>query len=135
MALITWDHKLTLNVAEIDGQHQTLVGLINDLDAAMYQGRGKEAISGILDGLVAYTQFHFGAEEALMERHGFPDVATHRVEHLAFVKKIVDFRASYHRNQLGLSIGVMTFLSDWLKNHIMGTDRQYMPHVGAKDAG
>ncbi len=135
MALITWTDKLALNLPEIDRQHQKLVSMINDLDAAMQQGRGKDAIGKIIDGLVAYTQFHFTAEEKLMEQQKYPGLAAHRAEHMAFVRQVLEFRAKYEKNQIGLSIGVMSFLSDWLRGHIQGTDRQYVPalqQVGAR---
>ena len=134
MPLITWDNRFALNVGEIDRQHQKLVSLINDLDAAMQQGKGKDAVGRILDGLVSYTQFHFGSEEQLLEQHGYPAVATHKTEHMAFVKKLSDFKAGYAKGQLGLSIGVMTFLSTWLKDHIMGTDRAYASHLTGNGA-
>ena len=31
-----------------------------------------------------------------------------------------------------LSMEVMSFLSDWLKNHIMKTDKQYGPYLNGK---
>ena len=45
MTLINWDNRLALNFAEIDSQHQKLVAMINDLNAAMLEGKGKEAIA------------------------------------------------------------------------------------------
>jgi hemerythrin len=46
-----------------------------------------------------------------------------------FVKKLIDFKGGYAKGQLGLSIAVMSFLSGWLTDHILGTDRQYVPHM------
>lgn len=132
MALIRWDDRLALNVSEIDRQHQKLVELMNDLDAAMRLGRGNEVVGRILDGLINYTQYHFDAEEALLEEHGYPGTPTHKHEHGAFVRKMADFKVDYAAGQASLSIGVMTFLSDWLRNHIMGTDREYAPHLTAR---
>jgi hemerythrin-like metal-binding protein len=129
MALIQWTSKLSLNVDEIDRQHRKLVDMINELDAAMGQGMGKAAVGKILDGLVAYTQFHFGAEEKLLAEHKYPGFERHKHEHETFVKKLIDFKAGYAKGQLGLSISVMSFLSTWLTDHIMGTDRQYAPHL------
>jgi hemerythrin len=132
VTLIQWDSRLALNVVEIDAQHQRLVAMINDLNAAMQQGKGKDVIGRILDGLVSYAQFHFGAEERLMDRHGYPELPTHKTEHVAFVEKIGDFKQEYCQGTLGLSISVMTFLSDWLRTHIMVTDKKYVPHLVAK---
>ena len=35
MALINWDDSFSVNVAEIDQQHQTLVSMINDLNESI----------------------------------------------------------------------------------------------------
>jgi len=129
VTLIQWDSRLALNVGEIDKQHQKLVVMVNTLNAAMQQGKGKDAVGQILDGLVSYTQYHFGAEERLLDQHGYPESPTHKTEHVAFVKKIGEFKEEYRQGKLGLSIGVMTFLSDWFRCHIMGTDRKYVPHL------
>ena len=132
MTLIQWDSRLALNVGEIDKQHQKLVSMVNDLSTAMLEGRGKEAVGHILDGLVSYTQYHIGAEEHLLDQHGYPESPAHKTEHVAFVKKIQEFRDDYGRGKLGLSIDVMTFLSEWLRGHIMVIDKQYVPHLVAK---
>jgi hemerythrin len=44
MSLIQWNDRLSVHVAEIDGQHQKLVGMINDLNDAMRQGKGNVRI-------------------------------------------------------------------------------------------
>jgi len=132
VTLIQWDSRLALNVGEIDTQHQKLVAMVNALNAAMQQGKGKVAVGQILDGLVSYTEYHFGAEEQLMDQFGYPESPTHKTEHVAFVKKIGEFKEEYRQGRLGLSVGVMTFLSDWLRCHIMGTDKKYVPHLIAR---
>lgn len=129
MSLIEWSPRLSLGIDEIDHQHRKLIELINDLDRAMEQGQGKAVIGRTLDGLVAYTQFHFSAEEKLMDRCSYPGSERHKGEHVAFVRKLIDFKTGYAAGQLGLSIAVMSFLSTWLTEHIQGTDRQYVPHM------
>ncbi len=42
MSLINWDNTLSVNVAEIDGQHHKLVEMINELHDAMRQGKSRE---------------------------------------------------------------------------------------------
>lgn len=134
MALIAWSNRLELGVAEIDKQHRGLVDMVNELNAAMQQGRGKTAVGTVLDGLVSYTEYHFGAEEKLMTDSGYAGTDRHRQEHLAFVTTIIDLREAHRQGRLGLSTSVMSFLSDWLSSHIMGTDRQYVPHLAATAA-
>ncbi len=53
MALIQWDGSFSVKVAEIDQQHQKLVSMINDLNDAMKQGKGKDVLGKIVNELVS----------------------------------------------------------------------------------
>ena len=48
MVLFEWDDTYSVNVGEIDEQHQKLVGMLNDLHEAMEQGKDKDALQEIL---------------------------------------------------------------------------------------
>ena len=52
MALVEWDPaKHSVNIQEIDRQHQKLFGCLNDLYDAMIQGKGREVIGNVLVSL------------------------------------------------------------------------------------
>ncbi len=51
----------------------------------------------------------------------------HKHEHAAFVKKVCEFRDSFEQGRLGISSRLLNFLSDWLRHHILGSDKQYVP--------
>lgn len=125
MSMITWNDTLSVNVAEIDRQHQKLIAIINELNDAMKVGKGREILGEIVTNLVNYTDTHFKTEEAYFEKFGYPNTADHKKEHTAFVQKVADFKEGFEQKRLSVSVEVMTFLSDWLRNHIMGTDKQY----------
>jgi hemerythrin len=125
MALIQWNEGLSVDVAEIDKQHQTLVSMINELSDAMKQGKGKDALAKILNGLISYTATHFKTEEKYFDLHKYPGTVIHKKEHAAFVQKVSDFKDGFEKGKLSVTIEVMNFLSDWLKNHIKGTDKKY----------
>jgi hemerythrin len=125
MALINWNDSLSVNVKEIDLQHKKLIDMINELNDAMKTGRGKDAVGKIVGGLISYTAIHFKKEEQYFDQFGYPDTENHKKEHVAFVKKVTDFKDGFAKGNLSLSIEVMNFLSDWLKNHIKGTDKKY----------
>lgn len=127
MALIQWDNSLSVNIVEIDRQHQKLVGMINELDDAMRQGKGKDALGKIVNGLVAYAGTHFKTEENYFDRFGYPDTNNHKKEHSAFTAKVSKFKDGFTKGEFGLSIEVMNFMSDWLRGHIKGADKKYAP--------
>lgn len=132
MALIAWSDALSVNVAEIDRQHQKLIGMVNELNDAMKIGKGKEALNKILSGLVSYTVTHFKTEENYFDQFGYPDVDRHKKEHADFIEKVRDFKNKFESRNLFLTIEVMNFLSDWLKTHIMGTDKKYSEFFNEK---
>jgi len=125
MALIQWNDGLSVGVVEIDGQHQRLIGMINDLNDAMRQGKGKEVLGKIINGLVGYAGTHFRTEEKYFKQFGYPDADSHKKEHDDFTKKVTEFKDGFDTGKIGLSIVVMDFLSNWLQDHIKGVDKKY----------
>jgi hemerythrin len=132
MILIKWDDQLSVKNAKIDSQHQTLITMINDLHDSMMAGKGKEVMQKTIQGLVRYAKEHFSTEEQMFLQYGYPDAANHQKEHKKFIEKIDEFSNDFSAGKIGLSIEVMNFLSDWLKNHIMGCDQEYVPYLSGK---
>jgi len=126
MALFSWTDEYSVRIPQIDAQHKKLVGLINVLHEAMASGKGKEALAKILAELVDYTKVHFRLEEQLMQQRGYLDYLTHKAEHDRFIMQIQDFQLQFQASKLTLTIQVMNFLKDWLKNHILGADKKYI---------
>ena len=132
MALIQRSENLSVHVAEMDGQHRRLIGMINDLSDAMRQGKGKEVLQKTIDALIEYTQTHFVNEEKYFDKFRYPEANSQKKEHTAFVKKVSQFRDGFGKGQIGLSVEIMNFLSDWLKNHIQVSDKKYGPFLNEK---
>ncbi len=125
MALVTWNDNLSVNVEEFDRQHKKLIALINELNDAMSVGKGKDVLEKIVNELVRYTVTHFKDEEKCFARFRYPDTFNHRIEHLAFIRRVANFKNEIENGKLPLSVEVLSFMSDWLKKHIMGTDKKY----------
>jgi hemerythrin len=132
MDLIKWDDSLSVNVAKIDQQHQDLILMINDLHGAMKQGKGKDVLGKIVNGLINYTATHFKTEEDYFNQFGYPETYSHKKEHIVFVQKVSEFNDGFEKGKLSLSIDVLNFLSDWLRNHIKGTDKKYSQFFNGK---
>jgi hemerythrin len=132
MSLIRWDDSFSVDVVEIDKQHQKLVGMINDLHDGMRQGKSKEIMGKIIGGLVGYAGTHFRTEEKYFDQFGYPDSGSHKKEHSNFTQKVADFKGGFDAGKFGLSMEVMNFLSNWLQNHIKGLDKKYGPFFNQK---
>ena len=121
-----WSDELSVKITEIDTQHQRLIDLINNLHDAMLAKQGKQIVSQIIDELAAYTVYHFQTEEKYMQKFAYPKFLAHKKEHESFVTKVESFQKDYEAGKLGLSLEIMSFLRDWVTNHIKGTDMQYI---------
>jgi len=132
MALITWNSTYSVNVKEIDLQHQKLIALINQLHDGMKAGKGKEITGKILSDLADYTKFHFGYEEKFFDQTKYPDTMVHKRQHSDLVKQVVDYISKFQQGEVILTMELMNFLKDWLMNHIVATDKKYTSFLNSK---
>jgi hemerythrin len=132
MAFFEWKADYSVKVAAIDAQHKKLVGMLNDLYTALKAGEGREALEKILADLVDYTKTHFAAEERLMQANGYPGYLEHKDKHEKMAAKVLDYIKKYHANEINSPIEISNFLKDWLKKHIMSTDKAYGPFLNEK---
>jgi hemerythrin len=132
VAFLTWDTSYSVGVKTFDAAHQKLFSLINELHSAMQSGKGRTIIADTLCELEKYTQTHFVAEEAQLERAGYPGLIQHRAEHRTFIAKIKEFKDNVEAGELSESVAVLAFLTTWLKNHIMQTDKKYSVHLNSR---
>ncbi|MBI9017175.1 MAG: bacteriohemerythrin [Phycisphaerae bacterium] len=128
---IKWNDSYSVDVDEMDQQHQRLIALINDLHTAMKRRADKSVIGNIIDELGSYTQQHFKEEEDLMIACDFPGYQEQKQLHDKFVQKIKDFETDYMDDRVTISLEIMDFLTDWLINHIQHKDKQYSEYVNA----
>jgi hemerythrin len=123
--IFPWREAYSVHIPQIDAQHQQLIGLINQLHAAMLQGNGKPALAQILTQLVRYTDSHFSYEESMLRQRGYPGLAAHQAEHQKLKKQVVDLQVQFQAGKLLLTMQVMQFLKEWLANHILSRDMDY----------
>ncbi len=133
MALFEWSEDYSVDVEKFDEQHKNMVEILNDLHGAMKEGKSKEKLEDILQRLEDYTSYHFGDEEKYMSKYDYPEMDEHEEQHENFVEKVKEFREKHHQGKMTVSMEMMDFLKDWLKNHIKGTDMKYSEFFQDKD--
>ena len=129
--LFPWTAALATGIRTIDEQHKVLVGLINELHAAMRDRKGSRIMSSVMDQLRDYTEKHFSFEQTQYARHGYPETAAHKEIHREFVAKIRQVADDLRNEKATASQDIMLFLKKWLIEHIQGTDKQYVPFLKA----
>ena len=129
MPFFKWSDSYSVGTPGIDAQHKKLFALINDLHEAMSQGKGKDILGKILDGLMDYTKVHFSDEEKMLAKVNYPELAIQRTQHTAFVKKLSELQTDYKNGKAAMTLPVLEFLNDWLLNHILKVDKKYESYV------
>ena len=122
--VLPWRDEFTLGHATVDAQHHELVDAMNRLTPLLHAGDAS-GVEGTLAFLDEYVRGHFGTEEALMARHGYPFTAEHLREHenfVAFLRRLAG-QVAAGRPRLHLVFQIQIFLLDWFANHSTGTDR------------
>ena len=135
MHLVSWDSSFSVNVDTFDEQHKQIFSMLNQVHAAMKQGRGCTVIGDVLQSLISYTLTHFAAEEAKMT-DGYPDAAKHKACHNALREKVLDLQKQHLalRDPV-LATTILQLLYDWLTDHIKNVDKQYGHYLSAKNGG
>jgi methyl-accepting chemotaxis protein/hemerythrin len=132
MALVTWTPKMSVGVVKIDEEHQGLFDVMNQLHEGMLQGRGGDVLGPAMAKLAQYTRVHFGDEEYLLRRHGYPKLLEHMQLHEAFREKFRCLEAQFKTGTAAVAVGTVDFLREWLSKHILVVDAQYKAFLASK---
>ena len=133
MTYLEWDEgRYGVGIDRLDEQHRRLFETINDLHAAMSEGRGRDELSSILDDLEEYTNSHFGDEESFMQRCGYNEACQdcffdHREAHREFETRVAEIRERFEDGEMTVTMDTLEFLRTWLTTHIGGSalDQDY----------
>lgn len=126
MSLIEWDNSLSVQVAEIDGQHKQLIATINKLHAAMSTGDAAPILEQILSELSQYIKTHFATEEKYFKEFNYELSEEHIKEHKDFEQKIEKFIQDFKSNKLSVPISLLNFLHRWFIDHLEREDQKYI---------
>jgi hemerythrin-like metal-binding protein len=105
---------------EIDSQHQVIFGLIDRVEEVERSHDLRTGVQVVLD-LIKYVIQHFGSEEELMTRHGFPGRDEHRKSHAHLSAHVVKLRASISAGRFDAA-ELRLFLNGWINSHIGDED-------------
>jgi hemerythrin-like metal-binding protein len=94
---------------------------------------------GILKQVIAYTQYHFKAEEELMAKVNFGGLEAQKKVHGEFLRVVAEAKERWEAGDASVPQELLTTLKGWLVQHISGMDKQYAPcfvrqAMGAKNA-
>lgn len=132
-----WKEEYCLNIEEIDIQHKKLLEIGEKVyDIAMLDDGYDhyDEIMTVLDELLEYTEYHFGYEEKMLKEKNYKELHDQEEEHYYYIYKIksIASREDIDDNQRKTILEILDFLSQWITNHIMVSDRKYADYLNQK---
>jgi len=125
MALFEWKPEYSVSVLRFDNEHKKLFALINELNDAMVEKRGRAVVAHVLKELSDYVRWHFAAEEDAMRRAGYADLERHIAQHRELTKEVERYCSEFETDASTSPVDLLFFLGKWLQKHILFTDQQY----------
>lgn len=127
MDAFQWDECFVTGVAAVDEQHHQLVNIINRFGEVLMQANEttQAELDRVFGELADYARYHFQQEEAMMHavdldsRH----VKHHCEEHAKFLQDVTRMHLATVRAGHEGARRLLTYLTNWLAYHILGTDQ------------
>lgn len=134
---LVWNDSFVIGIAKIDEQHKVLVNTLNEAHARLGDQPTREILDDITRNLLSYALYHFETEEMLMQEHAYmaahpEESVRHHQEHRDFSQTVVNLRNGIKEGQLVSREELIGFLSHWLVNHILFTDRKLGAYLASR---
>lgn len=125
MPIIRWDESFLTGITEFDQHHEHLVDLLNRTYDMLIIDEPAENTGRVVNDLRAYAGYHFVAEEQWMLEQGYPDREEHCKQHHFFCREVDKFQKDLAEGKDMVGVEVLSFLVEWLSNHILKVDTLY----------
>ncbi len=124
---IIWNDSYLTGIKRIDEQHKVLVNTLNEANARLSTSVTRDLLEQITRDLLSYAIYHFETEESLMQEYDYvglspTEAEQHRLEHRNFSQQVVALREGLRDGRLVTREELLSFLNNWLINHILHTD-------------
>jgi len=126
-----WNKALELGIEEVDNQHKKLIELTDHVYELIKEAKEGldcyDQIVSVFKELEDYAVYHFKYEEEILAKKGFLQLIEHKKAHDDFIKKLSTYSfEEMDYNQLESLHSILDFLLEWVSNHIMVLDKQYI---------
>ena len=115
-------------IPQIDEEHKKLFEIadqIYELKNEEFMHDKYDNIRAILEQLREYTDTHFTHEEEYMQSIGYKNMFMQKVQHDALRQQMAEWDLdSIDENQDETIDQILTIVTDWLVDHILGYDKQ-----------
>ena len=132
MSIIVWTPALSVGIAQFDAEHQSLIGMFNDLFTSIGDGGSPEQLGELIEGIVNYTNGHFAHEEFHLTKYGYPQLEQHKAHHRRLSDEAAAIQSRYAAAPDSVPImDVFMFFRTGLIRHFYNVDPLYTKFLQA----
>jgi diguanylate cyclase (GGDEF)-like protein/hemerythrin-like metal-binding protein len=128
---VQWQPSFACGHAELDAEHHSLVGLINELlDRSVSRLAQPLAFEAAFKQLMAHVQVHFAHEEELLKSCGYAQLDLHAAQHQSLMARatLLHLALQDSATDKAAEVALIQFLvSDLVTSHILHADQAYFP--------
>lgn len=127
MPLIQWSDTFETGHADIDKDHQELVGLINGLHVKLQKTKhDHDEIAEFLDRIYSQVSSHFAVEEKIMLEKNFKDFEEHKLDHDLLLEDIQHILEEFDTGGYdNFETQLSKRLSNWFSVHFRTRDAEW----------
>ncbi|MGA3125831.1 MAG: hemerythrin family protein [Candidatus Korobacteraceae bacterium] len=113
-----WKDSNKLGISVIDKQHRELYKMLNELNQAMAEGRGKNLAADLMRRLTPLICEHFDAEEKALQQRQSPAYRGCCAKHAEQLAVLQSFLRDKNASDPSAVIDLLYFLDSLLDGHI-----------------
>ena len=130
MSLIAWKDEFSLGIVSVDFEHQEIIELINNLDAAMQADTSYENVVDGLGEIYAQISSHFALEEKIMRDAGYDGYDAHKDDHERLLDVLLDVMDSVDADGVYDRDALSKELDSWFSDHFRTQDAMLHRKLG-----
>lgn len=130
MALIEWKDAFATGIPDVDHEHQELIGLINELYAAMSSEHASITVMDFLGEIYAHVSAHFALEEKIMRERKYDHYQEHKAEHEELLDELRDIMDDYEESAYYNDEEFSVSIERWFTEHFKTRDARLHKHLG-----
>ena len=131
---LAWSDDMSVGNAALDHDHKLLIDLLNEVINMRRFGNNRSELQETVRKLEAYAEDHFRREEQALLEVGYPEINSHLELHNFFINKVREIKSELSSGDtIMVRIDLFVFLSEWLTQHIQGSDARYKKYMVEKN--
>ncbi|WP_027720539.1 bacteriohemerythrin [Maridesulfovibrio zosterae] len=125
MPILSWKDGYSVGVRSIDDEHKQLLAMINRAYDSVENMEEEKVMIELVDEMRRYAMIHFATEEKMMLQYDYPFSNEHKLQHNDFMIKAASSNNILDSSASGVEpVKIFKYLADWLREHILKTDKK-----------